>query len=421
LKILIVTQYFWPESFKVNDLATELARRGHLVTVYTGFPNYPRGHFFDGYSIDKGPYRENFGAVEVIRCPMVPRLWANGPLRKLGLILNFISFAIIGSLFCLFQVKGRYDRIFMYEVSPIFSAFPALVLRAVKNAPMIIWITDLWPESLSATGIVKNKNVLDFVALFVKFIYRHTDLIYTSSKGFIGRIEALGVPSAKIKFWPQWAESLFLADRSDKPSVDLNLPSGFVVLFTGNIGTSQDMPTLVGAAEILKAHKDIHFVILGDGLEKARTEAQVAKLGLKDTFHLLGRKPMEMMPAYYEKAGALLVSLKKDDLFSVTLPAKMQSYMASGNPILACLDGEGADLVREWNAGLSCPAGNALKLAETVLQFSKLPPERRIEMGGNAFRCYQALFDREKLIRELETDFENLRFPDIGDDFISER
>jgi colanic acid biosynthesis glycosyl transferase WcaI len=410
LKILIVTQYFWPESFKVNDLATELARRGHHVTVYTGLPNYPRGRFFDGYSFEEGPYRENYGQVEVIRCPMVPRLWAHGPLRKLGMVLNFISFAIIGSLFCLFQVTGRYDRIFMYEVSPIFSAFPAIVLRAVKNAPMIIWITDLWPESLSATGTVKNKKVLNFVALFVKFIYKHSDLIYTSSKGFIGRIEALGVPKSKIKFWPQWAESLFLADRSDHTPVELHLPKGFIVLFSGNIGTSQDMPTLLAAAEILKNHKDIHFVILGDGLEKEKTELKAAKMGLKETFHMLGRKPMEMMPAYYEKAGALLVSLKKDDLFSVTLPAKLQSYMASGNPILACLDGEGGDLVREWNAGLSCPAGNPLKLAETILQFSKLPPERRIEMGGNAFRCYQALFDREKLMCELEADFEHIRF-----------
>lgn len=404
----------------MNDLATELANRGHEVTVYTGLPNYPRGRFFDGYSFEEGPYRESYGKVEVIRCPMVPRLWANGPLRKIGLILNFISFAIIGSFFCLFQVGGRYDRIFMYEVSPIFSAFPALVLRAVKNAPMIIWITDLWPESLSATGIVRNKKVLDFVAMFVKFIYKHSDLIYTSSKGYIGRIEALGVPKSKIKFWPQWAESLFLEDRSNETPVDLQLPKGFIVLFSGNIGTSQDMPTLIAAANKLKAHKNIHFVILGDGLEREKTELQVAKLGLKDTFHMLGRKPMEMMPIYYENAGALLVSLKKEDLFSVTLPAKLQSYMASGNPVLACLDGEGAELVREWEAGLSCLSGDPSALAETILKFSQLSPEQRKEMGQNAFRCYQTLFDREKLILELEEDFQSLRFPDVGDEFSPE-
>jgi glycosyltransferase involved in cell wall biosynthesis len=406
LKILIVTQYFWPESFKINDLSEELVRRGHEVTVYTGLPNYPRGRFFDGYSLLKGPWRESHNGVNIIRCPMPPRLWANGRLRSLGLIINFVAFAIMASLLCLFQVRGRYDRIFMYEVSPIFSALPAVILRYLKKAPMIIWITDLWPETLSATGVVKNPKVLGWVGLFVQFIYRHSDLIYTSSQGFISRIEALGVPPSKIKFWPQWAENLFLDGQAK--TEDVQLPDGFVVLFSGNIATSQDMPTLLKAAQKLKDRTDIHFVILGDGLMKDETEKTAAQMGLEKTFHMLGRKPMESMPAYYAQADALLVSLKKDDLFSITLPAKLQTYMASGNPILACLDGEGAQFVEQWKAGLSCPSGDADALAQTILKFSTLSPEQLKEMGRNAFRCYQENFDRDKLISALEADFRAL-------------
>jgi colanic acid biosynthesis glycosyl transferase WcaI len=324
-----------------------------------------------------------------------------------GLILNFLAFAIIGSILGAFQVRGHFDRIFMYEVSPIFSALPAVVLRRLKKAPMIIWITDLWPESLVATGISKNPRILNSVALFVKFIYRYSDLIYTSSKGYIPRIEAMGVPSQKIKFWPQWAETLFLKGSSPNDS-NIQLPKGFVVLFSGNIGSSQDMPTLLRAAEKLKDRQDIHFVILGDGREKAETDATVIRLGLQKTFHMLGRKPMDSMPAYYAKASVLLVSLKKEDLFSVTLPAKLQSYMASGNPILACLDGEGAQFVDQWKAGLSCPAGDADALAETILKFSNIPENELNEMGRNAFRCYQENFEREKLISELEKDLKEL-------------
>ncbi len=407
MKILIVTQYFWPESFKINDLSLELKNRGHEITVYTGLPNYPSGTFFKGYSILHGPYQENYNGIKIIRSPLIPR----GNNRGILLVLNYLSFCLLATALAPFLIRGQYDKIFMYELSPIFSALPAVFLRWIKKAPMIIWITDLWPESLEATGVVKNKKILSFVGLFVKFIYRYSDKIYTSSRGFIPRIEVMVRSEAKIKFWPQWAENIFNNyDPTISTYEDKSLPKdGFIVMFAGNIGTSQDLPTVLEAFEKLKGDRDIHLVILGDGLMKSWIETEIIKKNLQHNVHLLGKKPLDMMPYYYSKADVMLVSLTKTDLFSITLPSKLQSYLASKKPVLASLDGEGAEVVKNWNAGLCCPAGNADLLAKTILNFSTLSKEELAKMGNNAYNCYKSEFDREKLISELEKDLQAIQ------------
>ncbi len=411
MKILIVSQYFWPESFKVNDLAVQLKNKGHDVTVFTGMPNYPIGQFFKGYSVLTGPYLENYHGINVIRCPLIPRIGAKTKWRSIGLILNFISFAIIGTILAPFLVRDKYDKIFMYQVSPIFSALPAIVLRFLNKAPMIIWVTDLSPESLVATGTTKNKHILKLVTLFVKFTYRYSDLIYTSSLGFISRIKTLGVPEAKLKYWPQWAESLF-SQQKKLDYTDEEMPqAGFIILFAGNIGISQDMPTIISAAEKIKNHRNIHFVILGDGLAKREAEQMVKEKNLHETVHLLGKKPMETMPYYYSRADVLLVSLTNADLFSITLPAKLQSYLASKKAVLASLNGEGAAIVEKWKCGFSCSASHPELLAETVLRFAKLEKTELEQMGINAYNCYLHEFEQEKLISILETDLENIKHP----------
>ena len=406
MKILIVSQYFWPEPFRVNDLSTELAERGHDVTVYTGLPNYPEGAFLKGYSF-KGPYTEYYGKVKVIRTPVIPR----GKNKSLRLALNFFSFFFISTLLAPFLIRGKFDKIFVYEVSPITVAIPGIFIKYFKKIPMIMWVTDLWPESLEATGVVKNKKIIYLVSLMVKWIYKHTDKILVSSKGFVPRVMALGVAKDKIKYWPQWAESFF--GNSDQPSSfrDYNLPiSGFKIMFAGNIGTSQDFETIIKAAQILKNEKHIHFLVLGDGLMKEWAEQKIREFKLQDTFHFLGRKPVESMPYYFSHADVLLVSLTNTDLFSITVPGKLQSYLASGKAILASLNGEGADIVNEWNAGLSCPATSPSLLAETILKMSFLSREALMEFGKNALKCYQSEFERSKLISVLETELEELQF-----------
>ena len=404
MKILVVTQYFWPEQFKINDLCEGLIERGHDVTVFTGLPNYPEGKFFKGYSL-KGPYTETVGKIKIIRSPLIPR----GKNKSIYLALNYISFCLFSTLLAPFLVRGKYDKIFIYQVSPIFAALPAVLLKYIKKAPIIIWVTDLWPESLEATGVVKNKRLLSIVGLFVKFIYKHSDKIYISSQGFAKKIKAMGVKEEKIKFWPQWAESFFSNNEAKSSFQDERIPAGFIVMFAGNIGSAQDFKTIVEAAILLKEKAHIQFVILGDGLMRQWAEKEIIHHGLQKTFNFLGRKPIESMPYYYSKADAMLVSLTDTELFSITIPSKVQTYLASGKPIIAALNGEGAQIINEWKAGLSCPATNPLELAKTIEKMSLLSKEELEQMGKNSFACYKSEFEREKLIGILEAEFQTLK------------
>ncbi|MBC7430354.1 MAG: glycosyltransferase family 4 protein [Bacteriovorax sp.] len=406
MKILVVSQYFWPENFKINDLCEGLIERGHEVTVYAGMPNYPEGKLFNGYSFFKGPYVEYKGKVKIIRCPLITR----GKNKGFRLALNYISFCLLSTFLAPFLVRGKYDKIFAYQLSPIFAALPAVFLKFLKRAPMIIWVTDLWPESLEATHAVTNKKLLKIVEVFVKFIYLHCDKILISSQGFAEKIKALNVPEKKIKFWPQWAESFFGPSANANIVNDPSIPEGFKVMFAGNIGTAQDFETIIEAATILKNEANIQFLILGDGLMKKWAVEQLEVRHLEKTFHFLGRKPIESMPAYYSQSDVLLVSLTDTELFSITIPSKVQTYLASGKPILAALNGEGAKIVDEWKAGYSCPATNPKALADTIVKMSKLSKEDLNQLGVNAYNCYKSEFEREKLISSLEQDLKSLQY-----------
>lgn len=399
MKVLIVTQYFWPENFRINDLCDALVDRGHEVTVYTGLPNYPEGKLYHGYSL-LGPYSQIRNKVKIIRCPLIPR----GKNKGIQLILNYLSFCLLSTFLAPLIVRGKFDKIFIYQLSPIFSALPAVLLKYIKNAPVIIWVTDLWPESLEATSVTKNKLVLSMVAIFVKFIYFHSDKIFISSRGFAASIKKLGVLESKIKYWPQWAEN-FYKNKTISTVIQDSIPPGFVFMFAGNIGTAQDFGTIVSAASMIKNIENIHFVILGDGLQKEWAVREVEARSLQNNFHFLGRKAVELMPAYFSRADVMLVSLEDTELFSITVPSKIQSYLASGKPILASLNGEGAEIIDKWRAGYTCPASSPHILAKTIEQMSKLSKSELDAMGKNAFLCYQSEFEREKLISILEQEF----------------
>lgn len=397
-----MTQYFWPENFKVNDLAIELVKRGHQVTVYTGLPNYPKGRFFDGYGFFKGPFKEDYHGVEVIRCPTIPR----GQGRGLQLIINFLFFGFFGALASLFQLKIKFDKIFVFEVSPIFCVLPAIVQKWKTKSPVFLWMTDLWPESLIATGVTQNSLLLLPIKVFVRFAYKNVDRILTSSKGFIPRVTKFNIPNSKVSFWPQWAENIF-EQRNSSQYTDPDFPNDkFVILFAGNIGSSQDMPTLIKAASLINDEK-IEIIILGDGIRRNDSEVLANDLGVKN-IRFFGRKPLESMPYYYERADVLYLSLVRTDLFSITLPSKLQTYLASGKPVLASIDGEGAELIKAWNCGKSVAASSPEQLSHAIVDLSKMSKSDLKEMGDNSYRCYKNLFDRDKLINQLEQIFESV-------------
>jgi len=398
VKVLIVTQYFWPEDFRINDLARGLHERGHEVTVYTGKPNYPGGRFFPGYGF-LGRAGEDWDGVRVIRVPLVARA-GGGTLR---LVLNYLSFAFFASVLAPLRCRGGFDAILCYEPSPITVGLPALVLKRLKRAPLLFWVQDLWPESLSATGVVKTRWVLKAVERLVRFIYRGCDLILLQSRAFIDPVRALGVPDARIAYFPNSAESFYRPVSVEESAAERErLPAGFRVMFAGNVGAAQDFETIIAAADRLKSSTDIQWVILGDGRMLAMVETEIARRGLQATVRLLGRHPVQTMPRWFAQAEALLVTLKNEPIFALTIPSKVQSYLACARPIVGALDGEGARVVREAGAGIVVPAGDAGALAEAVANLHRMPAEERLAMGARGRRYFEEHFDRERLLGELE-------------------
>jgi colanic acid biosynthesis glycosyl transferase WcaI len=395
MNILVVTQYFWPENFLINNLAIGLVERGHNVAVLTGSPNYPHGKFFDGYGYLNR--QQDYHGVKVLRVPLIPRSKGGG----LRLFLNYCSFAVTASVVGPLLCKDKYDLIFVFEPSPITVGIPALILKALKAAPMMFWVQDLWPESLSATGAVKSESLLAFIGKLVRSIYKGCDRILIQSRSFFDPVVQQGGNPDHILYFPNSAENVFNTTVPVSENVLMPL-EGFKIMFAGNIGAAQDFGTIIAAAKLLQAYKDIHWIIVGDGRVREWAETEVVNQGLGDNFHFLGRHPLEAMPNFFSCADALLVTLRKEAIFALTIPSKIQSYLACGRPIIAALDGEGSKIATESGAGFSCPAEDPEALAEAVLKMYETPRLEREKMGMSGRRYYEANFDRDMLLDKLD-------------------
>jgi len=404
MKILVVTQYFWPENFRITDLVKALRDRGHTVTVLTGMPNYPSGKFFSGYSWFRNMH-QNYEGIDVLRVPLVPR----GQGGRLRLVLNYLSFAFFASLMGPFLCRGKPDLIFVYEPSPITVGLPAIVLKKIKRVPVMFWVLDLWPESLVATGAINTRWLLSWVAWLVRFIYRRCDRILVQSRAFTEQVSSMGVAPDKILYFPNWAEELFQLNGESAQQVgSVTMPDGFRVMFAGNIGVAQDFETILSAAERLKDYADVHWLIVGDGRMYSWVKDEVERRGLSKTVHIMGRHPLEAMPYFFSHADAMLASLGREPIFSQTVPGKIQSYLAYGKPIIAALEGEAARIVDEAGAGLTCPPKDAEGLANTVLAMYKKSGYEREAMGKRGKAYYAANYERGMLITRLVRWMEEL-------------
>ena len=315
MNVLVVTQYFWPENFRINDLVLDLHSKGHKVTVYTGLPNYPNGKLYSGYSywkyifIGAWKYIEDFNGISIIRAPLIPR--GNG--NHIRLALNYISFVYFSCLFAPFRLRGKYDVIFVYAPSPITVCLPAILIKKIKKIPIVLWVQDLWPESLSATSAIKSTSLLKLVNQLVKFIYKSCDLILIQSKAFKPSIERFGIQSDRVRYFPNSAEKIYRPiNRELSASYEKNIPHGFRIIFAGNIGVAQSMRTVVKAATILKDYPSIQWIIIGDGRMKNWLENEIKREKIVSNMHLLGQKPLEEMPHYFSAGDLLLATLKRD-------------------------------------------------------------------------------------------------------------
>lgn len=397
MRILVVTQYFWPENFRVNDLATGLKSLGHEVEVLTGMPNYPRGSLFPGYGFFL-PVTEYFEGIRIMRVPLITR----GRSKGLRLIANYISFALTASLLGPLRCGGHFDAVLIYEPSPITVGLPGLLMSWLKKAPAMLWVQDLWPDTLEAMGFRTSGTATRCAAWLSNLIHRHCDYVMVQSKGFIPRLESRGVAPDRIAYFPNWAESFYRPSSRQNSAVDpMTDIKGFRIVFAGNIGSAQSFETIVDAASRLRDVADLHWIVLGDGNRRDWLAAQIKERGLEPRFHLLGQKPAEDMPAYFAHADALLVTLRADPVFTLTIPSKIQSYLACAKPVVAAIDGEGAAVMRESGSGVVCAAEDGIALAEAVLKVYRMTPQERAACGTRGRQYYEGNFERGLLLNRL--------------------
>jgi len=361
-------------------------------------PNYPSGKLLDNYSWWRNRHDEMEG-VPIVRVPLFLRRESRG----WQLALNFFSFAFSASLIGGWLLRGKsFDLIFVYAPSPFTVGLPGMLMRKLKRAPFFLWVQDLWPESLSATGAVNSPSVISLVGSMVKMIYRSCDLVLVQSRGFLEPAVAAGAMKDKLKYFPNWAEPLYhplslesnAQERKEVPA------DGFVAMFAGNLGAAQSLDTILDAAEILK-DEPINWVFLGDGRRRSWVKEQIDLRGLVRV-QLLGSRPVETMPAYFSLADVMVVTLRSDPIMTKTIPGKIQSYLACGCPVIGALDGEGANLILESGAGFAVNSCDARGLADSVMRMSKLDAAERKRMGNAAIAYYRKHFDREVLIDRLE-------------------
>ncbi len=405
--ILLISQYFYPETFRVNDMAAEWVKRGYKVTVLTGIPNYPMGKFFEGYGF-KHRRRENWNGADVIRIPLIPRGSSSHKiLNAAGMGANYLSFVISGIRW----VRKNHihaDLVYTYQVSPMTQALVGVCYAKKYHVPHYLYVTDLWPENVESVTGIHSQAFIRPIQKMSDYIYKNTDRIFTCSQSFISRIEARGIDRSKIEFWPQYAEEFYWpADREG----DLLPQDGiFNLVFAGSVGFAQGLDILVKAAKLLKAeHVVVRFHIIGDGRYLAQLKRNIKTACVEDYFYFIPRQAAEDIPRYLAFADALLLTLSRNDVFSMTLPAKIQSYFACARPVLVSADGEVCDIVNHTGAGLCSSAEDAAGFAENIKKMMQMDKSEQTKMGENALAYAAKHFNKKRQMDRLDEVFADLR------------
>lgn len=396
MRILLVTQYFYPEVFKSNDLAFELAKRGHHVDALVGIPNYPEGKYFKGYGLFKKRH-EVVNGVNVYRCFQTPR--GKGGWR---LPINYFSYVVSGCLwvFFFFACRKKYDCIIGHEPSPIFQAYPALLLKKLRKTPFYYWIMDLWPDAMISGGGVKNKLLLNFIDGLVKGIYKRTDKILITSKRFQESIAGKGNFAKKIIYFPNWSDDILkMPNNYEIPK----LPDGFKIMIAGNLGKSQDLEAVTKVMLGLKDQPEVKWVFVGGGSRKGWLEHFIKENNMEDRAVCMGQYPFKAMPAFYKRADAMLVTLRAGfSHLEAVVPARLQSYMSAGRPVLAMIGCGGADIIEESHCGYAVPAGDSTALISIIREKVLTNRSAFEQMGKNGRAYYDKNYRMDMCIDNLE-------------------
>ena len=390
--ILVVSQYFYPETFRINDMCQEWVKRGYKVTVVTGIPNYPMGKIFDGYGLTKKRH-EIWNGIEIYRIPLIPR--GTG---SIGMMANYASFAISGIVAGLTK-RIKADVVFSFEVSPMTQVLTGITFAKRLGVPHYLYVQDLWPENVMTVTNITNSAVIKPTDKTVDYIYKNTDHIFATSPSFVDAIcnRKVKVNRKKVHYWPQYAEAFYQpSERKPVPEIPEN--GSFKVIFTGNIGTAQGLQILPKTAEMLKK-ANVNFVMVGDGRYLAEFNTEVEKHGVSEKFIMIPRQPAERIPELLAVCDAAFISFQDAELWRKTIPAKLQSYMACGMPIIASAEGETERIVKEAMCGICCKIGDVEGLAEAVLNMSR---QNVSTMAKKSRKYFEEHFDQQRLMDEMD-------------------
>ncbi len=393
--ILVISQYFYPEQFRINDMCQEWVERGYKVTVVTGIPNYPMGKIFDGYGLTKKRH-ENWNGIEIYRIPLIPR-----GSSSIGMILNYLSFMISGMFAAKFMVI-KADYVFSFEVSPMTQVLTGICFAKRLQVPHYLYVQDLWPENVITVTGITNPVIIKPIDKMVDYIYKNTDEIFATSPSFVDAIcnRKIKVDRKKVHYWPQYAEEFY--HPCDKKAVgEIPDDDSFKVIFTGNIGTAQGLQILPKTAEMLKK-ENVKFIMVGDGRYLEEFIDEVKSRNVEDKFVMVQRQPAERIPELLSACDAAFLSFQNDELWTMTIPAKLQSYMACGMPVIAAAQGETKRIIEEAQCGVCSRIGDAEELS---LKIKDMMNTDLVEMGRKSREYFKEHFDKKMLMDQMDEYF----------------
>lgn len=395
--ILVVSQYFYPEVFRVNDMCLEWVKRGYKITVVTGIPNYPMGKVFEGYGITKKRH-EVWNGIEIYRIPLIPR--GSG---SIGMIANYLSFMVSGILAGKIK-KIKADLVFSFEVSPMTQVMAGISFAKKLHVPHYLYVQDLWPENVVTITGIKNPLIIKPIDKMVDYIYKNSDEIFATSPSFVDAIcnRKVSVKKEKVHYWPQYAEEFYkpiekMTAKKQAETYGIPNDNSFKIVFTGNIGTAQGLDILPQVAELLK-NENIRFVIIGDGRYLERLVSDIKNRRLDNLFVFIARQSAEKIPMLLSACDVAFISFANNELWKMTIPAKLQSYMACGMPIIAVAEGETKKIIEESKCGRVCKMDDSRELKKIILEMMTADLQ---EMGKNSLCYYNNYYKKEKLICEM--------------------
>lgn len=395
-RVLLVTQYFYPESFKSNDIAFELVKRGYEVDALVSIPNYPEGRYYKGYGLFQKRI-ERINGVKVYRAFQTPR---GRKATGLGLSLNYLTYAFFASIWALFfsLFKRKYHSIIVFQTSPITQALPAVVLAKLRKVPMYLWVQDVWPSV--AYYNLKSSRAKKFIAKVSNSIYNNSYKILISSKGFKSLIDEYIGSNDKIIYFPNWSEDIKMMPKIKIP----DLPPGYKITMAGNLGQTQRLEDVMRLVLKLRDLKELKWIFIGDGSRKKWLEEYVKKNNLEETVFILGRYPFEYMPSFYDDSDAMLLSLLTNKIhLHATIPSRIQSYMSSGKPILAIAGRGVKDLIEEADCGLAIDDDNLEIMESYIREIISNKKDSFATKGKHGREYYLSNFTIDICIDDLES------------------